>query len=308
MPELFEQARYAPKNHSVAKLLAEYSSKYMPVFEKVKSEWNPAIREYYRSVMGLRLYSGVKGKKAAGDAGVSIQIRPDRDDTFLKAVDEMLPNVDFDRYASLRELRDALLKAAPHFTADPERKRIHDWLLADIRTYLKENSLAGPFSALLKTPGKHRDLFGVYVHADQHVELFYMPLFIFCKFYEVDLQWAIVVVLAHELAHAYHHAGRDNDGRVWATMGKAHLWIKEGLAEYYTDKFVASQERSYPALRKAYDGLLKGSGEEYTSDLSWKNDYTLEHVKLALSMVRRHNVTSYEAFREKLEEAKRLMN
>lgn len=308
MQELFEQSRYAPKNHSVAKLLAEYSSKYMPVFEKVKKDWNPTIREYYRTTMGLRLYNGVKGKKAIGDAGVSIQIRPDRDDTFLKAVDEMLPDVDFDRYAHLRELRDTLLKVSLHYAADPERMKVYEWLLQDTRNYLKNNSLAGPFTAMMKTPGKHRTLFGTYSPLDQHVELFYMPLLIFCKYKEVDLQWAIVVVLAHELAHAYHHAGRDNDGRVWAGMGRTHLWIREGLAEYYCERFVASQERSYPALRKAYNGMLDGSGEEYTSYLSWKNDYSLEHVKLALSMVRRHNVTRYEDFLAKLAEAKKLMN
>jgi len=306
--ELFEQSRYAPKNHSVAKLLAEYSSKYMPVFERVKGEWNPAIREFYRGAMGLKLYSGVKGKKAIGDAGVPIQIRPDREDTFMKAVDDMLPDVDFELYASMRELRDKLVRTSGYYNTDPERKRIYEWTLADIRSFLSRNSLAGPFTAMMKTPGKHRDLFGTYTYRDQHVELFYMPLLIFCKYYEVDLQWAIVVVLAHELAHAYHHAGKDNDGRVWTSMPSAHLWIKEGLAEYYTEKFVESQQHAYPALRKAYDGLLQGSGEEYTSYLEWKDNYTLEHVKLALSMVRRHDVRSYEAFKAKLEEAKRLMN
>lgn len=308
MPELFEQARYAPKNHSVAKLLADYSSKYMPVFEKVKSEWNPAIREFYRASMGLRLYNGVKGKKAVGDAGVSIQIRPDKDDTFLKAVDDMLPNVDFERFAALRDLRDTLMKTSPHFADDPERKRVYDWLLADIKGYLKANSLAGPFTEMMNKPGKHRSLFGLYTYSDQHIELYYMPLLIFCKYNEVDLQWAIVVVLAHELAHAYHHAGKDNDGRVWTNMPKSHLWIKEGLAEYFTERFVIAHEREYPALRKVYDRLLRGAGEEYTSYLEWKDDYSLEHVKLALSMVRRHDVRNYEAFKGKLEEAKRLMN
>jgi hypothetical protein len=173
---------------------------------------------------------------------------------------------------------------------------------------LKQNSLAGPFTELMRTPGKHRDLFGTYTYADQHVELYYMPLLIFCKYYELDLEWAIVVVLAHELAHAYHHAGRDNDGRTWLNMPKAHLWIKEGLAEYYTERFVMAQERQYPALRKAYAGMLKGAGEEYTSYLEWRDQYSLEHVKLALSMVRRHSIATYEDFKVKLEAAKQLMN
>lgn len=308
MPELFEQSRYAPKNRSVAHLLDEYSSKYKPVFEKVKSEWNPTIREFYRQAMGLRLYSGVKGKKAAGDAGVFIQIRPDRDDTFLKTVDELLPNVDFDRYAVMKELRNSLFKASLYLHQDHLRKPAYDALLADVRAYLNENSLAEPFKRLMKTPGKHRDLFGQYTYADQHVELFYMPLLIFCKFYAVDLQWAIVVVLAHELAHAYHHAGKDNDGRIWMNMPSADIKIKEGLAEYYTERFVIAQERAYPALRKAFDGLLKGSGAEYLSFLEWRDDYTVEHVRLALSLVRRKNVSTYEEFLATLKKAKETLS
>lgn len=305
---LFEQSRYAPKNHSVAKLLADYSSKYMPVFEQVKGEWNQVIREFYRGSMGLKLYSGVKGRKAVGDAGVHIQIHADKDDTFLKAVDEMLPDVDFDLYAQLRNLRAQLLRSERYYSIDPERKRLYDWMLSDIRGYLKRNSLSGPFTKMMRTPGRHRSLFGTYTFGDQHVELYYMPLLIFCKYKEVDLQWAIVVVLAHELAHAYHHAGKDNDGRMWVNMPRSHQWIKEGLAEYFSEKFVAAHEHAYPALRKAYDGLLEGSGEEYTSYLEWRDVYSLEQVKLALHMVRRHDVRTYDGFLAKLKEAQRLMN
>ncbi len=305
--ELFEQPRYAPKNHSVARLMAEYTSTYMPVFERVKSEWNPTIREFYRSSMGLKLYSGAKGRRTAGDSGVAIQIRPDKDDAFLKALDTMLADVDFDLYARLRQLREHLIKAEAYFVGHEIRKPYYTWMRNELTGYLTKNSIKGPFRTLMHTPGRHRSLFGTYTFGDQHVELFYMPLLIFCKIQEVDLQWAIVVTLAHELAHAYHHAGKDNDGQVWPSMPKAHLWVTEGLAEYFTEQFVAAHEHAYPALRKAHERMLEGSGEEYRSYLTWRDSYSLEQVKLALHLVRRQDVRSYEAFLRTLDMSKRMM-
>lgn len=312
-PDLFEQARYTPRNPSVAKLLAEYSSRYMPLFERVKGEWDPLIREFYRNAMGLSLGASSRkapagrGKKAAGDAGVPIQIRPDRDDTFLRAVDEMLPDVDFARIGALRELRASLHKAAPHFAGDPGRQRAHAWMLTDIEAHIGTNSLEGPFSTLMNTPGKHRDVFGSYFYADQHVELYYMPLLIYCEYRGIDLQWAIVKVLAHELAHAYHHAGRDSDGRTWPAMPKAAPEVKEGLAEYWSERFVRAHEHAYPALRTAYDGMLEGKSGAYRSVLEWRDDHTQEQVRLAMVMVRKHGAVDHAAFKAMLAEAKRVL-
>jgi hypothetical protein len=47
-----------------------------------------------------------------------------------------------------------------------------------------------------------------------------------------------IVVLVHELAHAYTQNGADIEGRRWATISfaKAETALKEGLAQYYTDR------------------------------------------------------------------------
>jgi hypothetical protein len=45
-----------------------------------------------------------------------------------------------------------------------------------------------------------------------------------------------IVVLAHELAHAYAHLGRDIDNERWETeqFAKSDIDIVEGLAQFYT--------------------------------------------------------------------------
>ena len=46
------------------------------------------------------------------------------------------------------------------------------------------------------------------------------------------------MVLTHELAHAYTQLGADIDGRRWAaaSFAKAETELKEGLAQYYTER------------------------------------------------------------------------
>jgi hypothetical protein len=47
-----------------------------------------------------------------------------------------------------------------------------------------------------------------------------------------------IVVLAHELAHAYTQLGADIEGRRWPApqFSRADIQVKEGLAQYYTDR------------------------------------------------------------------------
>jgi len=52
----------------------------------------------------------------------------------------------------------------------------------------------------------------------------------------VPVEELAAVVLAHELAHAYTHLGRDVDGRRWEAQAfrDGEHAPKEGLAQYYT--------------------------------------------------------------------------
>jgi hypothetical protein len=56
-----------------------------------------------------------------------------------------------------------------------------------------------------------------------------------------------VVVLTHELAHAYTQLGADIEGRRWpaAAFAAAESGLKEGLAQYYTDRVFRTGTASF---------------------------------------------------------------
>ena len=69
-----------------------------------------------------------------------------------------------------------------------------------------------------------------------------------------------VVVLTHELAHAYTQLGADIEGRRWAapSFAKAESTLKEGLAQYYTDRVLHRLERRYGEALRVFFSLLPG--------------------------------------------------
>ncbi|MBK6446453.1 MAG: hypothetical protein IPF81_14500 [Bacteroidetes bacterium] len=105
MADLFQQSKYIPKNPSILRLIHEYQNQYHPVFLKVKSEWNQVIREFLRDATGLKLHSRKTNKGSLRDSGVDVIIKPDFNDEFIKLVDKHYPDLDFQEFMALRELK-----------------------------------------------------------------------------------------------------------------------------------------------------------------------------------------------------------
>ena len=75
----------------------------------------------------------------------------------------------------------------------------------------------------------------------------------------LDTEDLTVIVLAHELAHAYTHRAQDIDGKAWDTTGfaKSGHDLKEGLAQYYTAQVCDRLAASAPNVKIAYETLLR---------------------------------------------------
>ena len=114
-----------------------------------------------------------------------------------------------------------------------------------------------------------------------------------------------VVVLAHELAHAYTQLGADIEGRRWPArqFQQAESGLKEGLAQYYTDRVLHRLERRYPGALRAYEAMLQGQPKAYRTHLPWINDFSPEAVRRAMLEVRRWNEGSVAAFNLRLIDA-----
>lgn len=306
--DLFGQGQYIPKNHSVYRLIKDYEKTYKDVFEKIKIDWNKSIREYLRNSTGLRLSQNKKIKTTERDVSISVEIMPDCEDEFVRLVDEHYPNLDFNEYAQLREFQAALQKSMSYFNGDNKPSEEADILLNYCEKYFKEYDLNKIIDQLFKVRKRSTDVLGTYTYQYHNVELYYLPIIVFSKLKSLDPEYMLITVLAHELSHAYHHCGWDQDNMHWKSMPGTDLEIIEGLAQYYTDRFVKENEIQYPQLKKAYDVLTSCQSGPYIVHKGWLKVYTEEHIKLALYRARRTEITEYRAFKKVLAESKRALN
>jgi hypothetical protein len=104
-----------------------------------------------------------------------------------------------------------------------------------------------------------RDWLGAYFFWQGRIELYAPAIALWSGRCGVPIEDMAIVVLAHELAHAFTHIGRDIDRRVWETddFAKADTFLVEGLAQFYTDRVCDRLVRSRSALRTAFDDLNK---------------------------------------------------
>lgn len=114
-----------------------------------------------------------------------------------------------------------------------------------------------------------------------------------------------VVVLAHELAHAYTQLGADIEGRRWPSVqfAKADKGLKEGLAQYYTERVLKRLERRNSGALAAYKLLLRKQPHEYQVHRPWIEYCSPEAVRLAMIEVRRWNGSKLDVFESRLHDA-----
>lgn len=133
-----------------------------------------------------------------------------------------------------------------------------------------------------------------------------MVIAVYAALLKVRIEDLTIVVLAHELAHAYTHLGGDADDSPWDTdcFGAADLRIVEGLAQYYTERVVVSLANERPAAKVAFDALLSLQSLPYTIFKEWTDPSEPrrnEIVRTAMIHTRTTRNIEYETFRQALE-------
>ena len=114
-----------------------------------------------------------------------------------------------------------------------------------------------------------------------------------------------IVVLAHELSHAYTQLGADIEGRRWlaATFAKAKTDLKEGLAQYYTDRVLRRLSHRYTGALATYEQMLPMQSDPYRAHEGWVKNSTPEAVRLAMLEVRRWHEGTISDFNRRLVDA-----
>lgn len=307
MEGLFEARKYIPKNKSIIQLEADWKYKYKLEFEKVKKEWLPEIREFMRDETGLTLHQRRKEKKILKDTNLNFDYVTDHEGEFVKMIDEKFPNLDFEELIANRSLFSELKKSEKYFSSDNKPNQEFFGLKKFVNNFLKENDVENIILQLFKNKSSNFDIFGSYTFATSRVQIFYLPLILFSRIKEISLENVLVVTLVHEIGHAFHHAGKDKDGVKWNLMSQSDIHIIEGLAQYYTSRFVDVYSSQYPTLKEAYDTILSCQSGPYLVHQNWRGQFKKEHVKHALTVIRRNQKLKYEDFMIILNQAKEVL-
>jgi hypothetical protein len=115
------------------------------------------------------------------------------------------------------------------------------------------------------------DVLGAYFFRRPEVQLYWMVIGFYTELLGVTIEDLTLVVLTHELAHAYTHLGADIDGSRWDTeaFSAADLRIVEGLAQSYTETVLDSLAARVPGAKTAFDALLMKQSKPYTNFKEW---------------------------------------
>lgn len=154
------------------------------------------------------------------------------------------------------------------------------------------------------------DTLGAYYYHRGRIELHWVVIWMIATRLRVAADDLALVVLAHEMAHLYTHAGQDADGHEWATpdFAGADDRIVEGLAQFYTELILLSLARGdegNPRPLETFRRLLADPSEPYTCFQQWVPGHKnrAEVVRRALLRIRTRRVTDYGIFMDALSEA-----
>jgi len=224
-------------------------------------------------------------------------------------------NIDFQEYEELKKIYKILKN--PKYLPKNLNKNI-DVILAYAQEKIQEVNrgldeiIHLMFRGLLKQEGLGTP-FGRYTYdankRSGQITINFLTSFIFCIRYEINFKSFLINTYAHELAHAYNHLGQDKDGgnRYWKNFHEVDLYIKEGLAEFYSFQFAQKYQQKYPYLIECFEKTYNDQNfsEEYYEYRNWEN--TLEEVYMSMIIARRQDIKDINRFRRLLQENKKVL-
>lgn len=251
------------------------------IVEATMQRWSPQVRAFMRSETGMKL--GVAGKQSKVLITVNNYVHDD-----------------FDAVVRQLNLENWLLaEKRPHFMNLKMRTR---WLVEyfernpgakqQLALRVDEMRLPSDFLGLLdkildKLPSwevdmmlrlkeVNEDVLGTYTPRTRAIALHWIPIALVARGIEVSIEDLTLVVLAHEVAHAYTHAGMDIGGSQWETDAflATDRAVTEGLAQYYASVYLTThaQSEGVQGPLDAYRKLLEHQGPDYHTHLAWVGD------------------------------------
>ena len=266
-----------------AHLVDERSPNIYDKIHQAYKRWNQPVREYLRAETGLRMNIGEDTQS------VPVSLEYGLPDHFKRAL-SVFEDAGLEWLLLNRPQIESSIEGLRLISAESDIFRL-DSLLNN--KHLPQDKMASSkeiakckntFETLLKIADDYaftkrifninEDVFGVYTPSRPAVKIMWLPIAIVSITEGIDPEALTVVVLAHELAHAYTHVGRDIDGNQWNTqdmydMYNADIKVIEGLAQYYTEAVCERLAPRFPKALEVFNLFLKNQTECYTAYLKW---------------------------------------
>jgi hypothetical protein len=294
---------------------------------RVRDQVQPAVREALRAECRLMFRTPEESEQRRPGAQVPVEVVPGHP-AVLK--DVQFPD-DFERIMLLARYRP-LLEQARNGASGLIRLRDELLRLPEPEKWTSASgsdlqAIANWASALLKVLDQHdplkkvlavrEDFLGVYEYdvkdllADEKtvnratVRLYWGVIGLVSDWIGCSIEDLSIVVLTHELAHAYTQLGADIEGRRWAagSFAKAETALKEGLAQYYSDRVLRRLDRRHGGALEVFLGLLPGQADVYRVHERWVEDSSPEAIRRAMLEVRRWNEPKLADFNRRLKAA-----
>ena len=312
---------------SLADLIARVPAEVELKVKRVRDQARPVLQEALRTECRLVLRTPEETEQSRHGAQVPIEVLPGHPEILR---DLTFPD-DFERIMLLGRYRSSLeqartgaiglLKLREELEQLPDPGR---WVRATAADLLSTANWATSLLALLDQhdPLKtvlavRRDFLGVYecdprtLFDDEYmvnratIRIYWGIIGLVTEWMGCTVDDLTVVVLTHELGHAYSQLGADIQGRRWPAraFALAEPALIEGLAQYYTERVLRRLERRYAGALKVFYSMLLGQPEAYRGHETWINEYSPEAVRRAMLEVRIWKERRLDEFNQRLKSA-----
>ena len=303
------RAYYSEKSQprSVAKWANLLQKKYPDLKKEVErtvKQWNLQIRDHLRNETALRLSIGsdssqVSVKVVDGFPHPLAKVLWQYEDLALLLLHKRTLEQTEQGLVVVSGQFDSLCDLVAPMVDEDDITALQYWL-SEIIGKLNETEIIKQLSSI------EEDILGAYFFHEGKVEIYWMAIGITSELYGIPVAALTTVVLAHELAHAYTHLGKDIDSKKWETekFDQADLRIVEGLAQFYTEVVCKKLVIRFPAALSAYNELLKFQSNPYKVQQEWakQNEHQGEIIRFSMVHTRTSGITDYDRFKSFLDD------
>jgi len=275
------------RNPTLNWILNGFGENFEHKLNTVKKTWNQKIRNFYRDILSL----------STRDNPIQATFLVDDDGRFTDLIEKYYPGLDFAEMVALKRYVSEVDRVEQYYKGVHEHEQLSSskqYALDRLQYYDLREIIRRLFDLYNRTPGS--DVFGRYYITKHTVEVYLLPCIIFSMLIEEDFLDMLIGTLAHELAHGFHHVGRDKDGFIWNEFSKAEPSLVEGLAEFYTREFARSVEITRPTVLQAFKKTARFLSPEYRRYEQWGDTLSHEAVYQAFIETRRSGVLGFEEF------------